>query len=287
MSAQFRPDQMLTDEATITREARRILRRLCEAGAVLVIAPDMDKAVVLRSLPDGRSTRTGVVERTVAQAFALKEWIVCRQSGRVSAYEISNIGRSALKRMLAEDQSVRGGGFAEGMAPFADQHRTWGEKTVPEAGTGEPRRVRYNLAESPIAALARRKDKDGTAFLTPEMVSAAERLREDFELAQMGPRVAQNWDRFLTVGDRSGFSNDNGIAEGPRGARDRVAAALRDLGPGLGDMVLRCCCFLEGMEQAEKRLGWSARSGKIVLRIALIRLKRHYEETGGRSPMIG
>ena len=115
------------------------------------------------------------------------------------------------------------------------------------------------------------------------MVAAAERLREDFELAQMGPRVAQNWDRFLTAGDRGSFSSDNGIAEGPRAARDRVAAALRDLGPGLGDMVLRCCCFLEGMEQAEQRMGWSARSGKIVLRIALMRLRRHYEETGNTS----
>ena len=36
-------------------------------------------------------------------------------------------------------------------------------------------------------------------------------------------------------------------------ARARVAAALRDLGPGLGDMVLRCCCFLEGLEAAERR----------------------------------
>ncbi|AZB55371.1 helix-turn-helix domain-containing protein, partial [Cereibacter sphaeroides] len=81
---------------------------------------------------------------------------------------------------------------------------------------------------------------------------------------------------------------DAGGAEGPRQARERVAAALRDLGPGLGDMVLRCCCFLEGLEAAERRMGWSARSGKIVLRIALQRLRRHYDETYGRSrPLIG
>ena len=68
----------------------------------------------------------------------------------------------------------------------------------------------------------------------------------------------------------------------------RVAAALRDLGPGLGDVALRCCCFLEGLEVAEKRLGWAARSGKIVLRIALMRLRRHYDETYGSSgPLIG
>jgi hypothetical protein len=104
----------------------------------------------------------------------------------------------------------------------------------------------------------------------------------------MGPRVAQNWDRFLTAADRGGFAADTGQASGPARARERVAAALRDLGPGLGDMVLRCCCFLEGLETAEKRMGWSARSGKIVLRIALSRLKRHYDETyGGKSPLIG
>ena len=107
-------------------------------------------------------------------------------------------------------------------------------------------------------------------------------------MAQMGPRITQNWDRFLTGGRSGGLQQDGGIGEGPRAARERVAAALKDLGPGLGDIAMRCCCFLEGMETAEKRMGWSARSGKIVLRIALQRLKLHYEEThGGMSPMIG
>lgn len=70
-------------------------------------------------------------------------------------------------------------------------------------------------------------------------------------------------------------------------ARERVAAALRDLGPGLGDVALRVCCFLEGVEAAERRMGWAARSGKVVLRIALMRLRRHYEESYGKAgPMI-
>jgi hypothetical protein len=100
--------------------------------------------------------------------------------------------------------------------------------------------------------------------------------------------VAQNWERFLTGGDRGGFRGDSGLAEGPSAARDRVAAALRDLGPGLGDVALRVCCFLEGIETAEQKLGWAARSGKVVLRIALQRLQRHYHETYGRSgPLIG
>lgn len=56
----------------------------------------------------------------------------------------------------------------------------------------------------------------------------------------------------------------------------------------MGDIVLRVCCFLEGIEMTERRLGWSARSGKIVLRLALMRLERYYAETYGRgSPLIG
>ena len=51
---------------------------------------------------------------------------------------------------------------------------------------------------------------------------------------------------------------------------------MEALGPGLSDIVFRICCFLEGLETAEKRLGWSARSGKVVLKIALERLAVHY-----------
>lgn len=285
MTLQIRAEALAMDDATLAREGRRILRRLVEPGAVLAIAPDMEKAVVMREFADGRAARTGVVERQIAQAFVLKDWIVCRKPGRVATYEITSVGRSALKRMTDEDDRARGG-TAEAATPFADQHRNWDERVV--QGEDGPRRIRYNLAESPVASLGRRRDKDGKLFLEAELVVAAERLREDFELAQMGPRVAQNWDRFLTGADRGSFRPEGGSGDAPRAARERVAAALRDLGPGLGDMVLRCCCFLEGLEMAEKRMGWSARSGKIVLRIALQRLRRHYDEAYGRSgPLIG
>lgn len=275
----------IQDEQSLMREGKRVLRRLVEPGAVMAIAPDMEMAAVLRELPDGRSLRTAVLSRSVAQAFTLKDWIALRKSGRISTYEVTAAGRAALRRMVEEDERERHG-MAEAAQPFGDQHRLWGEReVVDESGR---RRVRYNMAESPVGVLGRRRDRDGKPFLEAELVEAAERLREDFELAQMGPRVAQNWDRFLTGGDRGSFQPDSGIAEGPSSARGRVAAALRDLGPGLGDVALRCCCFLEGLEVAEKRMGWAARSGKIVLRIALMRLRRHYDETYGRSgPLIG
>ena len=289
MSAPIRTQSLKLDDITLAREGRRILRRLAEPGAVLAIAPDMEKAVVMREFPDGQTARTGVVDRAVAQAFALKDWIACRKQGRVASYEITAGGRIALKQLIDAADLARQShqaGLAEAPMPFAGQHRDWEERELPGGNTS--RRMRYNLAESPIAVLGRRRDKDGMPFLEPELVQVAERLREDFELAQIGPRATQNWERFLTDGDTARLHGDAVLAEGPGRARDRVAAALRDLGPGLGDVALRVCCFLEGIEAAEKRMGWAARSGKIVLRIALQRLRRHYDETyGGQSPLIG
>lgn len=291
-------DVQAPNPAQLACEARRVLRRLSETGAVLAVAADMEKAVVVRDGPAGQSTRTAVVDRPIAQAMALQDWIAPpktgKSPGRIVRYAITPAGRSALGRLLAEEENAARAksesGFAEAQSPFADQHRVWSEKTVASEDGGRPRRIRYNVAESPLAGLARRRDKGGARFLSDEMVAAGERLREDFELAQMGPRVAQNWDRFLTGGgSRGAYDSGTGPASGPSGARERVALALADLGPGLSDVVLRCCCFLEGLEAAEKRMGWSARSGKIVLRIALQRLARHYAEGPGaaQARMIG
>lgn len=284
---QARPDAAAPDGhdlETLSREGQRVLRRLAEPGALLIIAPDMEKAVVLRG-----TVRTAVVTRAVAQGLALNGWIGVQHSGRVTSYALSAAGRAALKRLLEAEALAEGRDPEAESTPQAERHRDWGERLVHE-GQGRVTRLRMNLAESPLGVLARRRDADGRPFLAPDLVAAGERLREDFELAQMGPRVAQNWERFMTGGARGQYRPDLGHG-GPGGserARERVAAALSELGPGLGDMVLRCCCFLEGLETAEKRMGWSARSGKIVLRIALMRLKRHYDETyGGAAPLIG
>jgi hypothetical protein len=264
-------------EPRIEREARRILRRLCEKGAFLAVAASMEKAVVLREVVPGKQNRIAVVDRDVAHAFALQEWIACEKVGKIACYTITPVGRAALKRLLTDERTPGSrSGFAEAASPFQEQHRLFAERTVmAEDGSGE-RRLRFNLAESPLSVLGRKRDKDGAAYLSPMLIEAGERLREDFELAQMGPRVAQNWERFLTAGGERGIAPGRGPAEGPQDARTRVAKAMEALGPGLSDVDFRVCCFLEGLETAEKRLGWSARSGKVVLKIALERLAMHY-----------
>lgn len=273
-------EEELPDNATLKREGLRILRRLCESGAVLAVAADMDKAVVVRET-EGATARTAVVERPVAQAMVLKNWIVCDAPGRISRYRITAVGRSALNKILAEAEN-QAQGFAEMQAGFS------GMDGDPHEGAAAGRAMRFSVADSPLTALARRRDKDGEAFLTEALVAAGERLREDFELAQMGPLQAKNWKKFLSGDNRASYVTDPGVNGAPAMARERVVQAAHELGEGLADVALRCCCFLEGLESAEKRLGWSARSGKIVLRIALIRLSEYYRsQAGGVGRMIG
>jgi len=142
-----------------------------------------------------------------------------------------------------------------------------------------PKSVTVNLGESPLGWLSRRRNAAGEAFLTAEEVAAGERLRMDFERAQLSPGVTQDWRRFLTPGGAgTGLSaQERAVGGSAEAARQRVMDALADLGPGLSDAALRICCFLEGLEVVEAQMSWSARSGKIVLKIALQRLADHYD----------
>ncbi len=279
------PETETLSEVRLKEESCRILRNLCETGSVLAVAAEMDKAVVVRETETGQSVRSGIVDREIAEAMALKEWIACDKPGRISRYHITRTGRSALNMMLAEAEN-KAVGFSEAPTTFDSPYDRAVEDQSDKPKAERSKRVRYNMAETPLSALARRKDRDGTPFLSPDLVRAGERLREDFELAQMGRRNEENWDKFLTNTERA-IAPLDGSARGAEAARVRVTGALRDLGPGLGDVALRCCCYLEGLERAEKRMGWSARSGKIVLRIALQRLKRHFDELGDAGGMIG
>lgn len=290
---------LIPDNASIEREARRILRRLREPKTLLVVAPNMAKAAVLRQTLSGAYTKTAVVERDMVGIFILQDWIKRTNAknnvAKVAKYTITNTGSNALKRLLFEQEKtnqakstsiptkarVLGGGAVSG---FAEQHITWGERNVID-DNGDVAKVRYNIAESPLTTLARRKDKDGRNFLSDDLVVAGEQLREDFEIAQIGPRLGQNWEKLITGAERNkALKNTNDLGDKALNARKRVIAAMDALGPSLSDIALSCCCLLEGIETAERRLGWSARSGKIVLRIALQRLAQYYNISSKQSP---
>ncbi|MEM6375307.1 MAG: DUF6456 domain-containing protein [Pseudomonadota bacterium] len=268
-------DGATLSDARLREEARRILQRLSEPGAVLAVAAEMDKAVVVRET-EASSTRTAVVDRHVAEAMALKNWISCAAPARISRYKITGAGRITLEQLRAE-ADLKKPAFVQSDAAFL------GAEAEDDAPVRQVRK-RYGTVETPLVLLARRRDGDGARFLSEEMVRAGERLREDFEMAQVELHPDAEWESVLDAFDPQGSED---LARATKSARGSVRRALEDLGPGLSDVTLRCCCFLEGLESAEKKMGWSARSGKIVLRIALQRLQRHYDALGDEASMMG
>lgn len=159
---------------------------------------------------------------------------------------------------------------------FAAQHRDMA--TVEIEDRGERLRVDVNLAESPLGGLARRKDRNGRPFLDAAELTAGERLRADYERAQLRPRMGANWQAAVASGRRDG--GRGGIAElsdAAIDARGRVDAALAAVGPELSGVLVDVCCFLKGLETVEAERGWPVRSAKLILKCALGVLSRHYE----------
>lgn len=132
---------------------------------------------------------------------------------------------------------------------------------------GKRRTVTVNLAESPLSWLHARGHLDDRLF------DAGERLRSDFERAQLGPNVTMRWDlvRSKTTGEQDLTSSERALA-----AKQRFDAALDEAGKGLADILWRVVCGNEALPEAERALGWPARSGKLVLRLALDRVADFY-----------
>lgn len=138
-----------------------------------------------------------------------------------------------------------------------------------KAGPQVMRHVTVNLGESPIAWLAAR------GHLTAAQLDAGERLRGDYERAGLSARVTMRWDAAAPAKTRGGARvADASLAR--IDAHRRFHAALDAVGPGLADICWRVICAGEGIGRAEKGLGWPARSGKLVLGLALDRLARFY-----------
>lgn len=128
--------------------------------------------------------------------------------------------------------------------------------------------VTVNLAESPLAWLVRRNLVSAAQF------EAGERLRHDFHMAGQAPRITMRWDP-APGGRGGGHGLDPTTAQ--ISARQRFDAAVAAAGPGLSDVLWRVVCLGEGLETAERALGWPNRAGKLVLKLALDRLVAHYD----------
>lgn len=138
--------------------------------------------------------------------------------------------------------------------------------------TGAGRRtVTVNLAESPLGWL------HAHGHLSERQFDAGERLRVDYERAQLAPSLTMRWDpvRIRSTADAGLSPTERQIA-----AKARFDAAVEAAGRGLSDILWRVVCAGDSVAIAEKALNWPARSGKLVLGLALDRIADHYRLPG-------
>ena len=137
-------------------------------------------------------------------------------------------------------------------------------------GRRPARSVTVNLAESPLGWLLSR------GLVTQRQFDAGDRLRADWERAQLAPRITMSWDA-APVSSRRGGSPVGADLNGSQiDAKRRFQEAIAMAGPGLADILWRVVCSGEGMREAESALGWPARAGKLVLTFALDRVADYY-----------
>jgi hypothetical protein len=253
-------------EGEIRREARRILRKLMAPETELVPSPQGSGYALMVRGRNGlkRSMR---VSAALVETFRRRDWIA-PLAERAQCYAIAEPGLGWIRRALAEE------------APFAAQHRMESRRSI-VAPDGSAQELTVNDGESPLGWLFRRKGPEGRSLITEWQFKAGEKLRVDFTLAQLTPRLGVDFTAPVVAGRRGAKSET--LSDTVLAAKQRFARAIGAVGPGLSDLLIDVCCHLTGLEAAEKQKGWPQRSAKIVLQIALDRLAAHY----GMGPVVG
>ena len=152
------------------------------------------------------------------------------------------------------------------------KEQPFGHKADAAAKGGRPPRfVTINRAESPLGWLLAR------GLVSQRQFDAGERLRSDWERAQLAPRITMSWDAAPVARGRGGASAGSDLNGAQIDAKRRFEGAVSAAGPGLADILWRIVCAGEGMRDAETALGWPARAGKLVLTFALDRVADFYQ----------
>jgi len=225
-----------------------------------------------RPEPSG-SYRAGhlAVPPSLVRELAERDFLAETAGGAVA---LSEPGEMYLRRLESGLAGRGKSAAAPAGDPFQAQHRktAWLEREI----EGKRRRVEVNIGGSPLGWLVRRKGRGGAPFLSPIHFEAGEQLSRDYELAGLVPRTIGFYDGVPVTGKKYTSGKGRDWTARQLDARRRVENALAAVGPGLSDILVRVCCFHEGLETAERALAWPARSGKVVLRLALARLGLHY-----------
>ena len=159
----------------------------------------------------------------------------------------------------------------ESAIPAAGPNRLLAEVRLPPSAVVDRARVTVNLAESPLGWLVRR------GMVSARQFEAGERLRGDFMRAQLSPRTTMAWDAGPAARGSRGAPEGLDATSAQISARRRFEVAVTGVGSGMSDILWRVVCNGEGLETAERAIGWPARAGKVVLLLALDRLADFYQ----------
>lgn len=218
---------------------------------------------VLRALDEGRAFRAIGVDWAAgplrATATLVDELARAGMVGRTgSALVLTAAGRAYVARLKVPPRPPRL--MAERVLPEPDA-----------AGDRPARRsVTVNLLESPLGWLHARGRLDRRQF------DAGERLRSDWTMAGLAPRVTMRWDAAPSASARRGPGAPLDPTLAGIAAKRRFEGAVEAAGKGLSDILWRVVCNGDGLEAAESALGWPKRAGKLVLAMALDRVADYY-----------
>ncbi|MGD9658084.1 MAG: DUF6456 domain-containing protein [Methylocystis sp.] len=246
----------------IGRSMRRLLQALAEPGARGALSGLEASTLVVLSRNKGVTVARARLPAAAGEAALAEGLVRWQDDGGERRLALTDAGRAYLRRLSAP--------AVEQAEPFRAQHAAYALRRLDRGA----RPTLVNEAESPLVWLARRKDREGRSFLDSAQLEAGERFRRDIEQAQLLQRVTANWEASINAAQRGADAGT--VSEVAIDARRRLARAFDSVGPELAGLLTDVCGYLKGLEIVESERGWPARSAKVVLKIALDRLARHY-----------
>ena len=275
-TSQTHPEQFVFQpkEDKLKVDGKKLFKALALPNAVLSVSLNSESVSVTGKQGCEPSARYSTFDRSLAEAFVLRDMIQLNGSATQLKYSITSKGKSYFER------------FSEFYLKNTCQNLGLKDCGKVEAcrETQLANLEQSAIEKSPLYTLLRLRDKFGERYLSPNHVVAGQIFREDYEVSNLlNARHAKK--------TKTGLEQKDVVGEAfCLGASERFELANKMLGPIMSDVVIRCCCHFQGLGKIERHLGWSARSGKVVLRIALTQLAEFYRTTdeigGANKPLL-
>ena len=241
--------------------ARLVARALGRLAAPrCVLAPDRTGGFGV--FPTGNRRRTPVVRLRAADVRELVSSGAVEATGE-DTYVLSAAGRARVARERSSPDEA-----------YAAQHQPIIDRPVMDCD-GDVRIARGHDADRVLRRLSLLRDGAGRPWLDGAELTAAARLKADWERAEIGVVRGSDWSA-PPKGSTARAGGADGAIAVHCDARRRVSDALGRLAPPLRAVVERVCLREEGLEALERAEAWPTRSGKIALKLALAQLAAGY-----------